>query len=266
MLRQAISASSRALRSTARLSTQGQSIAPLTRSYYQRPLVAAAQTIAPRTRWYSSETETPKNDENQSKENTEAESPKTESSKTESSKTESSKTESPETESPEEALKKQLEAKDAEIRDLKDRYLRSVADFRNLQDRTQRDMKAARDFAIQNFARDLVETVDNFERALGVVLEEKLKPENKTEHTQDLVNLYDGLKMTETVLLQTLKKHGLERFAPEGEVFNPNEHEATFMTPMPDKEHNTVFHVQQKGFKLNGRVLRPAKVGVVKNK
>ncbi|KAL2166492.1 hypothetical protein VTG60DRAFT_2701 [Thermothelomyces hinnuleus] len=260
MLRQTISATSRALRSTARLGTQRQSIA-LTRSYYQRPLVAAAQTIAPRTRWYSSETEAPKNDEKQSKENTEAESPKTE-----SSETESRETESRETESPEEALKKQLEAKDAEIRDLKDRYLRSVADFRNLQDRTQRDMKAARDFAIQNFARDLVETVDNFERALGVVPEEKLKPENKTEHTQDLVSLYDGLKMTETVLLQTLKKHGLERFEPEGEVFNPNEHEATFMTPMPDKEHNTVFHVQQKGFKLNGRILRPAKVGVVKNK
>jgi molecular chaperone GrpE len=131
-------------------------------------------------------------------------------------------------------------------------------------------MKAARDFAIQRFAQDLVESVDNFDRALSMVPEEKLKTpaegQEKTEHQQDLVNLYEGLKMTETILLQTLKKHGLERFDPNGLVFNPNEHEATFMTPMPDKEHNTVFHVQQKGFKLNGRVLRPAKVGVVKNK
>lgn len=140
-----------------------------------------------------------------------------------------------------------------------------MADFRNLQDRTQREMKAARDFAIQKFAKDLVESVDNFDRALSMVPQEKLKPENKTEHTQDLVNLYDGLKMTETILLSTLKKHGLERFDPDGEVFNPNEHEATFMTPMQDKEHNTVFHTQEKGFKLNGRILRPAKVGVVKN-
>jgi molecular chaperone GrpE len=99
-----------------------------------------------------------------------------------------------------------------------------------------------------------------------MVPEEKLKAEDKSEHLQDLVNLYEGLKMTETILLQTLKKHGLERFDPNGEVFNPHEHDATFMTPMPDKEHNTVFHTQQKGFRLNGRILRPAKVGVVKNK
>ena len=82
----------------------------------------------------------------------------------------------------------------------------------------------------------------------------------------DLVALHEGVKMTETILMQTLKKHGLERLEPEGEKFNPNEHEATFMTPQPDKEDNTVFHVQSKGFKLNGRVLRAAKVGVVKNK
>jgi molecular chaperone GrpE len=144
--------------------------------------------------------------------------------------------------------------------------MRAVADFRNLQDRTAREMKGARDFALQKFAKDLVDSIDNFDRALTMVPEEKLKGEEKTEHQQDLVNLYEGLKMTESILMQTLKKHGLERFDPNGEVFNPNEHEATFMTPMPDKDNNTVFHTQQKGFKLNGRVLRPAKVGVVKNK
>lgn len=126
-------------------------------------------------------------------------------------------------------------------------------------------MQAAKDFAIQKFAKDLVESIDNLDRALGMVPEEKLK--DKSEHVQDLVALYDGLKMTESILMSTLKKHGLERFDPsvEGEKFNPNEHEATFMTPMEGKEDNTVFHTQQKGFKLNGRVLRAAKVGVVKN-
>ncbi|KAK4152749.1 GrpE-domain-containing protein [Chaetomidium leptoderma] len=237
MLRQSISATSRALRSTARLGTQRQTIA-LAQSY-QTPF-AAAQTIAPRARWYSSETDAAKKNGEDAKNG--------------------------EGESPEAALKTQLETKDAEIRDLKDRYLRSVADFRNLQDRTQREMKAARDFAIQKFAKDLVESVDNFDRALSMVPPEKLKADQTSEHQQDLVNLYDGLKMTETILLQTLGKHGLVRFDPDGEVFNPNEHEATFMTPMQDKEHNTVFNTQQKGFKLNGRVLRPAKVGVVKNK
>ncbi|KAK4115481.1 GrpE-domain-containing protein [Canariomyces notabilis] len=253
MLRQTVSAPSRALRSTARLGTQRSIARPHQLHHSQTPLITSARTLAPRIRWYSSETEASK-DKN---------APESSQNGEEAGKTEP--------ESPEVALKKQLEAKDAEIRDLKDRYLRSVADFRNLQDRTQRDMKQARDFAIQSFAKDLVDSVDNFDRALTMVPEEKLKAkeaseEQQSEHLKDLVNLYEGLKMTETILLQTLKKHGLERFDPDGEVFNPNEHEATFMTPMPDKEHNTVFHVQQKGFKLNGRVLRPAKVGVVKNK
>jgi molecular chaperone GrpE len=126
-------------------------------------------------------------------------------------------------------------------------------------------MQTARDFAIQKFAKDLVESIDNLDRALGMVPEEKLQSES--EQVKDLVALYDGLKMTESILMTTLKKHGLERFDPsvEGEKFNPNEHEATFMTPQPGKEDNTVFHTQQKGFKLNGRVLRAAKVGVVKN-
>jgi molecular chaperone GrpE len=163
-------------------------------------------------------------------------------------------------------LNKKLEAKDAEARDWKDKCLRSVADFRNLQDRTQREVKTARDFAIQRFAKDLIESVDVFDHALASVPAEKLNAPEKTEHLQDLANLHEGLKMTEAQLIKTLAKHGLERVNPEGEKFNPNEHEATFMAPMPDKEDGTVLMVQQKGFKLNGRTLRAAKVGVVKNK
>ncbi|KAK0674758.1 GrpE-domain-containing protein [Cercophora samala] len=238
MLRQTIANTSRALRSTARAGAQRQLARP---QFIQSPIAAAARTVAPRARWYSAEAEKKeaetKNGEEKAAEETE-----------------------------EAKLRKQLEAKEAEARDLKDKYLRSVAEFRNLQDRTAREMKAARDFAIQKFAKDLVDSVDNFDRALTMVPEEKLKSDEKSAHLQDLVNLYEGLKMTENILLETLKKHGLERFDPHGLPFNPNEHEATFMTPMQDKEHNTVFHTQQKGFKLNGRILRPAKVGVVKNK
>lgn len=94
----------------------------------------------------------------------------------------------------------------------------------------------------------------------------KLSTEDKSDDLKDLVNLYEGLKMTDDILMNTIKKHGLERFDPTGEKFNPNEHEATFMSPQEGKEDNAVFFVQQKGFKLNGRVLRAAKVGVVKNK
>jgi len=159
-------------------------------------------------------------------------------------------------------LKEQLEKKDKEIVDLKDKYLRSVADLRNLHARPPRDIKAATDSAIQRFARDLVESVDNLDRALGTVPAEKLKSDNT-----DLIALHDGIKMTDTILINTLKKHGLERFDPSetAEKFDPNIHEAVFQAPQPDKEDGTCFHTQQKGFKLNGRTLRPAKVGVVKN-
>ena len=67
--------------------------------------------------------------------------------------------------------------------------------------------------------------------------------------------------------MQTLKKHGLERVDPSKDLekFDPNRHEAVFMAPQPDKEDGVVFHTQEKGFTLNGRVLRAPKVGVVKN-
>lgn len=160
-------------------------------------------------------------------------------------------------------------------------------------------MTAARDFAIQKFAKDLIESVDNFDLALSQVSPDKLvKPSSSSSSTspgasagdaqasasssaapaassetdtsdpnKDLRQLHSGLKMTETILMNTLKKHGLERFDPSenGDKFDPNIHEATFQTPQPDKKDGTVFYTTQKGFLLNGRVIRPAKVGVVKN-
>ncbi|EAL93598.1 hypothetical protein KXW98_000238 [Aspergillus fumigatus] len=174
-------------------------------------------------------------------------------------------------ESPEESLRKELEAKEKEIVDLKDKYMRSVADFLNLQERTKRDMENARNFAIQRFAVDLLESIDNFDRALLAVPAEKLKAE-VTESNKELMDLVSGLRMTQNILLNTLKKHGLERFDPsepaedgKPQKFDPNVHEATFMTKVEGKEDGDIIHTQTTGFKLNGRVLRAAKVGVVKN-
>lgn len=241
MLRQALSTPSRAARSSLRIATQAR---PLSRpQFYQIPLSAARTAQPSVARWYSSEAESTSKEASDAVKEGDALAADIEA-----------------------ALKKQIEEKEAEVRDWKDKFLRSVADFRNLQDRTQREVKSAKDYAIQKFAKDLVDSVDNLDRALAQVPEEKLKAAEKTEHLQDLVNLYEGLRLTENILMQTLKKHGLERFDPSGEKFNPNEHEATFMTPMPDKDDNVVIHTQQKGFRLNGRVLRAAKVGVVKNK
>lgn len=156
-----------------------------------------------------------------------------------------------------------------------DKWKRSIAEYRNLQEQTKREVKMAKDFALERFSRDLIDSVDNLDRALGVVDPKTLESPEATDAAsvrKDLKNLYEGLKMTERIMLSTLKKHGLERFDPaapeEGEgaiKFDPNRHEATFQAPQPDKEDGTVFYCQSKGFALNGRVLRAAKVGVVKN-
>ncbi len=153
-----------------------------------------------------------------------------------------------------------------------------MADFRNLQERTKRDVDSARQFAIQRFAVDLVESIDNLDRALEAVPQDSLTPiEDESAAApdaaappapnQDLINLHAGLKMTESILMSTLKKHGLERFDPvdEGRKFDPRLDEATFMTKVEGRQDGDVFHTQSKGFTLNGRVLRAAKVGVVKN-
>ncbi|EEH42172.1 uncharacterized protein PADG_06992 [Paracoccidioides brasiliensis Pb18] len=170
----------------------------------------------------------------------------------------------------EDPVQKELEVMKKEIVDLKDKYLRSVADFRNLQERTRREVEAARNFAIQRFATDLLDSIDNLDRALSAVPTEKITGEALKEN-KDLADLVSGLRMTERVLFSTLNKHGLERFDPselvEGkpQKFDPKLHEATFMVAAEGKEDGDVLHAQSKGFTLNGRTLRAAKVGVVKN-
>ncbi|OJD31895.1 molecular chaperone [Diplodia corticola] len=238
MLSRSVLRSSRAV--TSRLSAQVASASLRAQSPLLRASVAPAAAVSPlrvASRWYSESTEAKKDEKKEGEEQ----------------KQELSEADK---------LKEQVEAKSKEVVEMKDKYLRSVADFRNLQERTKREVQAAKDFAIQRFARDLVESVDNLDRALSTVPKDKLNEENK-----DLVTLYDGLNMTNTVMINTLKRHGLERFDPsaESEKFDPNLHEAVFQTPMPDKEDGTCFFTQRTGFILNGRVLRPAQVGVVKN-
>ncbi|CAI4064483.1 hypothetical protein N7582_002715 [Saccharomyces uvarum] len=155
-------------------------------------------------------------------------------------------------------LESQLGAKTKEASELKDRLLRSVADFRNLQQVTKKDIQKAKDFALQKFAKDLLESVDNFGHALNAFKEEDL------EKSKEISDLYTGVRMTRDVFESTLRKHGIQKVDPMGEQFDPNKHEATFELPQPDKEPGTIFHVQQLGFTLNDRVIRPAKVGIVK--
>lgn len=155
-------------------------------------------------------------------------------------------------------LQSKLEAKNSETIELKDRLLRAVADFRNLQEVTKKDVRNAKDFALQKFAKDLLESVDNFGHALSAFKQEDLKK------SKEISDLYTGVEMTKNVFENTLRKHGIQKLDPIGEPFNPNKHEATFELAQKDKEPGTVFHVQQLGYTLNDRVIRPAKVGIVK--
>ena len=132
----------------------------------------------------------------------------------------------------------------------------------------KREQDSARQFGIQRFATDLLDSVDNLDRALTAVPKESVTPSDSKPANQDLVNLHGGLKMTEQILMSALQKHGIERFDPmegEGRRFDPNQDEATFFSKQEGKEDGAVFFTQSKGFKLNGRVIRAAKVGVVKN-
>ncbi|KIW14057.1 hypothetical protein PV08_06838 [Exophiala spinifera] len=196
---------------------------------------------------------------------------------------ESEETKTPETK--EDPAKQELEKAKKEIIDLKDKYLRSVADYRNLQERTKRETESAKQFALQRFATDLLDSIDNLDRALTAVPKEALAnattsntsssdanaaaaSESTSEAAKHLTDLHAGLMMTEGILMSTLKKHGIERFDPlegEGRKFDPNTDEATFFAKVEGKQDGEVFFTQSKGYKLNGRVLRAAKVGVVKN-
>ena len=167
--------------------------------------------------------------------------------------------------------------------------MRSVADYRNLQDRTARDGASARQFAIQKFAGDLLDSIDNLDRALSSVPEAALGKSSSGSTTsntssadpnkaaasesiaapnKDLLQLHGGLTMTRKILMQTLEKHGLAQYDPmsrEGKRFDPNLDEATFFAKQEGKADGEVFYTQQSGFTLNGRVIRASKVGVVKN-
>lgn len=171
-----------------------------------------------------------------------------------------------------EDVKKLLSEKDKKIAELQDAYIRCLADQENLRERSRRDIEQTKEYAIQKFAKDLLDTVDILNMALKAVPTELRE---KGEHLESelvkdaekvmeqMSSLYTGVSMTESVLVKTLQRHGVERHNPEGEAFDPNLHQALYQAPIPGKEAGTIFDVQKLGYTLKGRVLRPAQVGVV---
>jgi molecular chaperone GrpE len=144
-----------------------------------------------------------------------------------------------------------LEQQAAEARD---QALRAVADAQNSRRRAEKDIESAHKYALEKFAGELLAVVDNLDRAMAAAdtTNEALKP------------LLEGVELTHKQLVDVLKKFNVMQIDPQGEPFDPQLHQAMTMVESPDAEPNTVIDVMQKGYQLNGRLLRPAMVVVSK--
>ena len=115
-------------------------------------------------------------------------------------------------------------------------------------------MQHARKFALEKFAGDLLSVADNLERGLAAL----------DANDDALQGAREGIELTLKSLLDAFAKYNLEQISPSDEPFNPELHEAMTMVPVPNVEPNTVIDVLEKGYQLNGRLIRPARVIVSK--
>ena len=129
-----------------------------------------------------------------------------------------------------------------------ERYLRAAAELDNVRKRATRDVEKARKFALESFGRDLLDVRDSLEMGLAAA------------DTADADSLREGSAATLKLLETVMERFGVEQLDPAGEPFDPELHEAMTMQPSADAEPNSVLTVIQKGYTLNGRLLRPARV------
>ena len=151
-------------------------------------------------------------------------------------------------------LAAELEAALAQAAANKEAELRAHAEMQNIRRRAERDVENAHKFALEKMAGELLTVVDNLERALQAA-------GAADESSQAL---REGVEMTLSSFIATLSKFNIEQLDPEGEPFNPQEHQAMSMIENADVEPNTVVAVLQKGYSLHGRLIRPAMVMVSK--
>ena len=149
-------------------------------------------------------------------------------------------------------LETALSEAQATIKEQQDSVLRARADVENARRRAEMEVEKARKFALERFAGELLPVVDNLERAI-----ELTDGENET-----VKPLLEGVEMTHKSFLSTIEKFGLSLIDPQGETFNPDLHQAMSMQESADHAPNTVMAVIQKGYQINGRLLRPAMVMV----
>ncbi|MGF1716754.1 nucleotide exchange factor GrpE [Photobacterium chitinilyticum] len=151
-------------------------------------------------------------------------------------------------------LEAALLTSEAKVREQQDSVLRARADIDNMRRRTEQEVDKARKFALNKFAEELLPVIDNMERAIEMSdkTDEAIKP------------MLEGVELTLKTMTDTVEKFGLKQINPVGEAFNPEFHQAMSIQESADHEPNTVILVMQKGYELNGRVVRPAMVMVSK--
>ena len=118
----------------------------------------------------------------------------------------------------------------------------------------QGEQAAIRQYATESLVADLLPVLDNFDRSLASL-----------ESGASSESVLEGIKMVDRQLRSVLESQNLKKLYPEGEVFDPEQHEAIAVTPSEEHADDTVLHVLEAGYKLGDRVIRPAKVRVVKN-
>jgi molecular chaperone GrpE len=149
-------------------------------------------------------------------------------------------------------LEAALAASEATVKEQQEGVLRARADMENARRRAEAEVEKARKFALERFAGELLPVIDNLERAIEVAEAENdvLKP------------MLEGVEMTLKSFTSTIEKFGMKPIDPLGEGFNPELHQAMSMQESAEFAPNTVMAVMQKGYELNGRLLRPAMVMV----
>ena len=152
-------------------------------------------------------------------------------------------------------LEAQLEAAQQASLEERERAVRAVAEMENLRRRAAQDVEKAHKFALEKFAGELLPVLDNLERAI-----ELADKENDT-----LKPMIEGVELTLKSMQSGVAKFGLVALDPTNQPFDPNAHQAMSMVPSADVAPNTVIAVMQKGYELNGRVIRPAMVMVSKS-
>jgi len=135
-----------------------------------------------------------------------------------------------------------------------DQYMRALAEMENIRKRGARDLESTRQFAVEKFAQDLIEVRDSLDLAVS-------NSTGANAAKADVASLVEGQNATLRLLAKAFEKAQIEEVDPQGAQFNPELHEAMMAQPS-DAPANTVIAVIQKGYQLNGRLLRPARVVV----